>query len=115
MDPDLQRTYSGENQGVGAVYSWKGNKRVGEGRMEITEINHGHIVRLKLDFIKPMKANNMTDFTLSREGDGTRLTWTMYGPAGFMSKLFQTFMNIDRMVGRDFEKGLESMARALAR
>ena len=75
MDPNLQRSYSGETAGVGAVYAWKGNKKVGEGRMEITESKPAAFVRLKLDFIAPMKANNMTDFNVMAQGSGTRIIW----------------------------------------
>ncbi len=113
MDPNLQRTFSGENAGVGAVYAWKGNKKVGEGRMEITESKPAAFVRLKLDFIAPMKANNMTDFNVMAQGNGTRIIWSMYGPSPFMSKLFGSFVNIDKMVGKDFEKGLANIEAEL--
>ncbi len=115
MDPNLQRSYSGSDTGVGAVYAWKGNKKVGEGRMEITESKPAAFVRLKLDFIAPMKANNMTDFNVMAQGTGTRIIWSMYGPSPFMSKLFGAIVSIDKMVGKDFEKGLANIEAELNR
>lgn len=115
IDPDLKREYSGQDSGVGAVYAWRGNKKVGSGRMEITDSVPGEFLRLKLDFIAPMKANNLTDFNVSAQGSGTRLIWSMYGPSPFMSKLFGTFMNFDRIVGKDFEKGLAAIEAELNR
>ncbi len=113
IDPEMQRTYSGENSGVGAVYAWSGSKKVGSGRMEIVETLPNEFVRLKLDFTAPMKANNMTDFNVMKQGNGTRIVWSMYGPSPFMSKLFGTVISIDKMVGKDFEKGLAQIEASL--
>lgn len=115
IDPNLQRTYSGKDAGVGAIYEWRGNKKAGSGRMEITETTGVEFLRLKLDFLAPFKASNMTDFNVMAQGSGTRIIWSMYGPSPFMSKLFGTVMNIDKMVGKDFAKGLAKMEAHLNR
>ena len=110
-DPDLKRTYSGAERGRGAVYAWEGNKNVGSGRMEILETAVPQKIVIKLDFFKPFEGHNTAEFTMLPQGDATHLTWTMTGPAVFMSKLIQVFMNLDRMIGRDFEAGLANLKR----
>jgi uncharacterized protein YndB with AHSA1/START domain len=110
-DPAMQRTYSGAAAGEGAVYAWEGNKNVGSGRMEILEASAPSKIVIKLDFLKPFEAHNTAEFTMLPQGDATNLTWLMHGPAPFISKLMHVFMNIDRMVGKDFEAGLANLKR----
>jgi carbon monoxide dehydrogenase subunit G len=112
IDTDLKRTYAGAPAGVGAIYSWEG-KKTGQGRMEMTESNAGKNISLKLDFIKPFKASNITDFALTPQDGGTRLNWAMHGPLGLMQRVMHIFFNMEKMVGPDFEKGLASL-KALA-
>ena len=109
MDPAMNRRHSGAPSGTGAVYEWEGNKKVGQGRMEIIESAPPRNVALKLDFLKPFEAHNTTEFALEPKGDATSVTWTMHGPAPFMSKLMTVFVSMDRMVGKDFETGLANM------
>jgi len=108
IDPDLQRTYSGAPKGEGALYAWEG-KKTGAGRMEIMRTLPPGEVFIKLDFEKPMKAHNSVEIMLEPEGADTRVDWTMKGEHDFMGKLMNLFMNIDRLVGRDFEKGLAQL------
>lgn len=112
-DPALKRTYSGAERGKGAVYAWDGNKNVGAGRMEILEAsppsNSSSKVVIKLDFIKPFEGHNTAEFTMLPQGGATNVTWAMHGPAPFLSKLMQVFMNMDRMIGKDFEAGLANL------
>jgi uncharacterized protein YndB with AHSA1/START domain len=110
-DPALKRTYGGTESGKGAVYAWEGNKNVGSGRMEILEATAPSKIVIKLDFIKPFEAHNTAEFTMLPQGDATKLNWVMHGPAPFMSKLMQVFINFDRMIGKDFEAGLASLKR----
>jgi len=109
LDPGLKREYSGPDSGVGAHYHWVGNPKVGEGKMTITESKPGELVRIKLEFIKPFSATNETTLTFKLDGNGTQVDWTMTGKNGFMSKAFDLFMNMDKTVGKDFEKGLADM------
>ena len=109
MDPDMERTYSGGPAGEGAVYAWSGNSDVGEGNMTITESRPNELIRLKLEFIKPMAGTSDTEFNFKPEGEGTQVTWTMSGKNGFVAKAFCLFMNMDKMVGGQFEEGLASM------
>jgi hypothetical protein len=106
-DPALKRTFTGSAKGVGSAYAWE-SETVGHGRMEIAEVT-GHDVRIKLDFLKPMEAHNIVDFTLRPEGGATVVRWTMHGPQTYLGKVVSLFMDVDRMVGRDFEAGLASL------
>jgi uncharacterized protein YndB with AHSA1/START domain len=112
LDPNLRRTHSGAASGAGAVYAWEGNKRVGEGRMEILEVRPSSKVTIKLDFLKPFEAHNTAEFTLVPSGGGTDVTWAMYGHNSLMLKAMSLFMPMDKMVGKDFEKGLDNLKRA---
>jgi len=110
-DPAMNRTYEGTGSGKGAVYAWDGNNNVGSGRMEILETAVPSKITIKLDFFKPFEGHNTAEFTMLPQGDVTNLTWTMSGPAVFMSKLMQVFMNLDHMIGRDFEVGLANLKK----
>src|SRR5262245_14173493 len=110
-DPAMKRTYGGADSGKGATYAWDGDKNVGSGRMEILEVAAPSKIVIKLDFFKPFEGHNTAEFTMLPQGDATTVTWTMYGPAVFMSKVMQVFMNLDHMIGRDFEVGLANLKK----
>lgn len=107
-DPAMKRDFSGAPSGVGARYAWDGDKNVGRGSMEIVEATPAK-VGLKLDFVTPFEAHNDTVFALQPQGQATEVTWTMTGPTPFLAKIIHVFMNMDRMVGGDFESGLKAM------
>lgn len=111
-DPAMKRTFSGAPSGTGAVYAWDGNKNVGSGRMEILESAIPSTIVIKLDFFKPFEGHNTAEFTLSPQADTTTVNWVMRGPAPFMSKVMQVFMNFDSMIGKDFEQGLANLKKA---
>ena len=111
IDADLKRNYSGAAAGVGAVYAWEGSK-TGVGRMEIMESSPASRVKIKLDFFKPIEAHNTAEFSLLPRGASTEVTWAMYGPSPYLSKLMGIFFSMDKMVGKDFESGLENMKAA---
>jgi hypothetical protein len=108
LDPDMKRDYSGPAKGKGAVYAWKGNSKVGEGRMEITEVAPAR-VDINLDFLKPFPASNKVNFTLQPKGEGTDVIWSMVGQVPFVAKIFHVFVDMDRMVGQQFETGLANL------
>jgi uncharacterized protein YndB with AHSA1/START domain len=109
LDPAMQRTFSGAQSGEGAVYSWKGNSDVGAGRMEILEVVPAQKVAIKLDFSEPMESSSITNFTLQPQGTATTVTWNMSGPMPFLSKVMSVFASMDKMIGKDFEKGLSQL------
>jgi uncharacterized protein YndB with AHSA1/START domain len=108
-DPAMKRTYGGAERGKGAVYAWEGDKNVGSGRMEILEAAAPQKIVIKLDFFTPFEGHNTAEFTMLPQGDGTHVTWVMHGPARFLTRLIQVFMNLDNMIGRDFEVGLANL------
>jgi hypothetical protein len=108
-DPLIKSNYSGAAAGIGSRYAWESNT-VGTGSLEVTGQQPGHAVQMKLDFVKPFEAHNQAEFALQPTADGaTEVRWTMRGPANFMSKLMGVFMDMDKMVGRDFEDGLQNL------
>ena len=110
-DPAMKRTFSGTPRGTGAVYAWEGDKNVGKGRMEILEASAPSKIVIKLDFFTPFEAHNTAEFTMLPQDDATRVTWRMHGPAPFMARIMHVFINIDKMVGKDFEAGLANLKR----
>ncbi len=109
LDPSIKQTYEGVPSGAGAIYTWVGNNKVGEGRMTITESRPSDLIKIKLEFVKPFASTCATEFTFKPEGNQTRTTWSMSGENNFIAKAFCLFMNMDKMVGGDFEKGLAQM------
>lgn len=108
-DPAMKRTYSGSENGKGAVYQWEGNNDVGSGRMEITDASAPSEVVIKLDFIKPFEGHNVAQFTMQPGGGATNVTWSMDGPTPYLGKVIGVFINMDRMIGADFESGLANL------
>src|SRR5881396_1435918 len=108
-DPAMKQTFEGAPAGSGAVYTWSGNRDVGEGRMTITESRPSELVRIRLEFLKPFAATNTAEFTFKPQGDQTLVTWSMAGRNGFVGKAIGLLMNMDKLVGGDFEKGLAQM------
>jgi uncharacterized protein YndB with AHSA1/START domain len=108
-DPVMKRTFGAVTVGKGAVYEWDGNKNVGKGRMEIVDTSIPSKIVIKLDFLEPFEGHNTAEFTLEGKGGATSVTWAMYGPANFVSKLMGVFFNMDRMIGADFEAGLANL------
>jgi Polyketide cyclase / dehydrase and lipid transport len=109
LDPKVQRTLSDPTSGVGASYAWEGNRKVGKGSMEIVESVKSNKVVMKLEFYKPFRASNIAEFTLTKKGTSTEVTWAMYGPQPYKSKLMGTLMDIDGMVGKQFAEGLANL------
>ena len=112
IDPAMKRTYEGAPSGAGAIYAWVGNSDVGEGKMTITESRPGELVRINMEFFKPMAGTSTTEFTFVPQGGGTLVTWTMFGDNNFVGKAMCLFMNMDTMIGGQFEKGLADMKKA---
>jgi hypothetical protein len=108
-DPAMQRTWEGPRAGTGAVYAWSGNKDVGEGRMTIVRSDPPSRIAIELRFFKPMKATNAVLFAFTPVAGGTRVTWTMDGRNGFVAKALHLVMDLDAMVGGDFERGLAAL------
>jgi hypothetical protein len=114
LDPNMKKTFSGAASGKGAIYEWEGNSKAGTGRMEILESSSPGAaapskVTIKLDFMKPFEGHNTSEFTMSPKGDSTEVTWAMRGASPFMMKVMHVFVNMDKMLGKDFEAGLANL------
>jgi hypothetical protein len=109
MDPACKNSYDGAAAGVGAGFAWDGNKKVGAGRMTILESRPGDLIRIKLEFLKPFKATNTAEFTFKSNGNQTAVAWSMTGKNNFFFKVFGLFVDCDKMIGKDFEKGLAAI------
>jgi uncharacterized protein YndB with AHSA1/START domain len=112
LDPAMKKTFTGPEAGKGATYSWLGNNKAGEGRMTILESKPSELVVLGLEFIKPFAAKNQTTFKLSPSAGGTEVQWIMEGERNFSGKAFDLFVNMDKLLGKDFEEGLANLNTA---
>lgn len=115
LDPAMKETHSGAPQGTGAVYEWAGNSDVGEGRMTIRSSTPPSEVIIALDFLTPFESHNVTTFMLTPVSGGTEVIWTMKGNAEYVTKLMTTFFSMDKMVGPDFDRGLQQLKAVVER
>ena len=109
IDPSMTTTYVGEPGSVGSSYHWTGNRRVGEGKMTVTEVDAPARVAIDLQFIKPFKSQSIAELLVDGAGDDSMVTWRMTGKHTRMTKIMGIFRSMDKMVGPDFEKGLASL------
>jgi Polyketide cyclase / dehydrase and lipid transport len=109
IDPAMKQTFEGAPAGAGAIYTWAGNNEVGEGRMTITESRPSDLIRIDLEFLKPFSGTAIAEFTFKPQGDQTAVTWSMTGKKNFVAKAVHLVMNMDRMIGGQFETGLARM------
>lgn len=109
LDPAMKTTFEGPASGAGAIYTWSGDSKVGKGRMTLVQSQSNEVVGIQLEFLEPISAVNATEFRLKSEGDRTTVVWTMDGTNNFAGKAFSLFMNMDKMVGGDFERGLAQL------
>ena len=107
LDPGQKTTVVGE--GIGSIYTWSGNDKVGAGRMTIVEAVPGSKVGIKLEFQRPFESTSETSFLVVPDGAGSRLTWLMKGTNGYVARALSIFMDMDKMIGPDFEKGLATL------
>ena len=111
LDPAMKKTYSGPPAGIGAQFAWVGNDKAGAGRMTITDSRPSELVTIQLEFLKPFAATNQATFKLTPNATGTRVEWSMAGDNGFLAKAFGLVMDMDSLVGKDFQEGLANLRR----
>lgn len=115
-DPNIRGSYSGAASGAGAAYAFEGNKDVGRGRIEITDSRPASEVRMTLHMLSPMEGRNVVEFSLKPEaGEATRVTWAIQGPMPYISKVLSLFVDMDAMIGREFEQGLADLKTIVER
>lgn len=111
-DPSMTRSFSGPETGPGAAYAWAGNRQVGSGRMEVIGATPPWHLTIRLEFLKPFRATNTTEFALAADGDGTRVTWSMEGPITFPGKVMGVFLDMEALIGKDYDAGLARLKAA---
>jgi hypothetical protein len=109
LDPNAKATFEGPSSGEGAIFHWAGNEEVGQGRMTLVESKPDEQIKIRVDFVKPWNGTNTSEFTFKPDGPRTIVTWASSGERGFLEKAICVFMNPDKMVGGQFEKGLASL------
>ncbi len=109
LDPNAKHTFDGPPAGTGASMSWEGNKKIGAGKMTITESQPSTFIRMRLEFLRPFAATNLSEFVFQPMGPQTNVAWTMTGKTNFGFKIFSLFANCEDMAGKDFERGLTSL------
>ena len=109
LDPNVKNTFTGPATGVGSVCSWQGNREIGAGSATIIESKPGELVRERMDWKEPMEGTGTVEFTFKPEGNTTVVTWRMYGTNNFVCKVMCLFLNMDKMVGSQFEQGLVNL------
>jgi len=111
-DPDMHKTFTATTSGVGASYAWEGNKKVGKGKMTITDEQPPERLVERLEFIEPFQSVAETTFDFkSTSPASTRVTWSLDGKSNFVGKAFSLVMSMDKMIGADFEDGLANLKR----
>jgi hypothetical protein len=109
LDPAAKASFDGPPAGKGAIFRWAGNNQVGEGTMTLAESRPSDLVRIEIDFVKPMAGTSVAEFTFKPQGNQTAVTWAMSGEKNFISKAICMFVDQDKMIGGSFEKGLASL------
>jgi hypothetical protein len=109
LDPNMAKTYGGTDGEVGSTYSWQGNRKAGQGTMTLAKLTPPTAVSIDLQFLKPFKSRSTTAFDVAPEGEGTRVTWTMTGDHTVLSRIMGIFVSMDKMIGKDFDKGLDRL------
>ncbi len=111
LDPQMKESHEGAPTGVGAIYRWEGNYEVGQGSMTMRNSIPPQALEIQLDFLKPFPGTNTADFTFTPDGANTKVTWTMRGKNHFFCRVISVFMNIDGMIGAQFEQGLGALKK----
>lgn len=109
LDPAAKKSFEGPAAGRGAVFRWAGNQEIGEGSMTIIESRPGDLIRIDLSFKKPFAASSLAEFTFKPEGGRTTVAWSMSGRNSFLAKAICLFMNMDKTLGGEFERGLAQL------
>lgn len=109
LDPQMKKVFNGTPGAAGASYYWSGNAKAGEGTITVRELMPTSKITMQLDMLKPMEGHNVIEFNLEPASGGTRVTWAMRGANTLLSKVIGLFMNMDTMIGKDFEDGLASL------
>lgn len=110
LDPNATTTFEGPDAGQGAKMSWDGNHNIGKGSLTITESVANEKVTYRLDFLKPMESTADSSFAFElQDGGDTLVTWSMWGQNTFPGKIMSVFIDCEKMIGEQFDKGLADL------
>jgi hypothetical protein len=110
LDPQMKRAFGGAASGTGATYAWTSDSpKAGEGRMTLERSEPASRAVIGLELIKPFAATNTVTFTFVPAAGGTKVTWAMDGTNDFFTKAIHLVVDVDKLVGADFERGLASL------
>jgi hypothetical protein len=110
-DPGVKMVYSGPSAGVGSKSSWDSQGQMGTGEAVVIESIPNQSVKTQLTYTKPMAMSQLAEVSLSSQGDGTLVRWSVSGKMGFFFRLMGVFVNCDKMIGAEFEKGLANLKK----
>lgn len=109
-DSDAEGRFDGAERGEGAIFEWRGTDEYGAGRMTIVESRPTEYIEIKLEFFEPYESVSTTFFGFEESGGGgTDVTWSMYSEHNFMSKAISLFMDVEEMIGEDYQEGLSRL------
>jgi uncharacterized protein YndB with AHSA1/START domain len=115
-DPGAVMEYSGPASGVGARSSWDSKGRLGKGSSTVVEVENPKRVAIQLAYERPMNMRQLAEYLVQPGKDGTTtVTWRVSGESPLVGRLMCMFINMDKMVGSNFEKGLANLKRAMER
>ena len=109
LDPNAKKAISTPSAGKGATFAWAGNDKIGEGSLTILDSRPHELVDVEQVFIRPFAGKARMTFTFAPAGDGTKVTWRLNGINDFIGKAVCLFMDMDAMLGKDFDRGLANM------
>ena len=109
VDPKVKMSFSGPDEGIGSASSWDSEGQMGTGQAVVVESVPNRSVKTQLTYTKPMSMSQMAEVSLSPSSEGTVVRWAVTGKNDFMGKFFGVVMNMDKMVGGQFEAGLSKL------
>ena len=107
-DSGIEIKYSGPLEGIGAKASWNG-KQMGVGTSEVVESIANKVVKTKLEYTKPFEMSQFAEISLTQSTGSTLVKWSVSGHKNYFFRLMGLFMNCDKMIGGEFEKGLNKL------
>jgi hypothetical protein len=113
LDPNAKIAITDPSAGKGATFTWDGNEKIGAGNITIVQSQPDELVEVEQVFIRPFAGKATMAFTFVPTDNGTKVTWKMDGANDFFGKAMCMFMDMDALLGKDFENGLRSLKEAV--
>lgn len=110
-DPHVKMTYSGPDEGVGSMTLWTSKGKMGTGNAEVIESIKNQNVKTRLTYTKPMTMSQLAEVSLQSTSGGTLVRWSVSGKNPVIGRIMCAFVNMDKMIGGNFEKGLVNLQK----